>query len=101
MLENQFQEKFKNNFSSCSKLSGKNRELQFRASPINIMNARSETNIITKTQILPKSWTDKSFYLNQDDINIYVLKYSQLSRSERYLDLLECSNKTKVISEGK
>ena len=97
MLENQFQEMFKKKFYSHNKLSGKNRE-QCRTLPMSIINARSEANIISKTQMLPRSWTDKSFYLNQDDINIYVLKYSQLSRSERYLDLLDCSNKTKVYN---
>ncbi len=95
MLENKFQEIFKSNISSDSLHSERTGEF-CRSLPISIINSRSEANIKTKLEILPRSWTDKSFYLNQDDINIYVLKYSQLSRSEQFLDLLVSSARTTV-----
>jgi hypothetical protein len=66
--------------------------------PLNIRNQTQNQNPhysmkpVSQTTI-PRSWTDNSFFQNQ--IDCYLLKYSHLSRSERFIDLLELT-KTQV-----
>lgn len=108
MIENRNESKFlfKNNFlfnnepvsdkysNEFNYLNEKNNSQRQRSLPLKVIPN-------TRTQFITRSWTDNSFF--QSDLNCFLLKYSNQSRSERCLDLIESSkdhnlHKTKITS---
>lgn len=74
------------NFTKNSFISKWNNHVKQSSSNISFRPASKTRN----NQTMTRSWTDNSFFKN--GIDCFLFKYSQLSRSERFLDLLELSN---------
>lgn len=98
---NEKSNRYLNNNSNRDCLSTFNNE-NSKSMPLKVMltsslyNDKVSSNS-TDSKPLTRSWTDNSFFY-QNDIDCYLYKYSQLSRSEQFLGLLEQSAKYQVIT---